>query len=142
MTTLVTFVPAATSVRAAAAELCSWLTFTASVLFTPAATLVILSPPTSSPLAVLVSVVLLVASPSFTLVNSGVSLVATVTLLPACVIAMFLPASTVTVSPGPTCSSVVPLTVPSDALVVRLKPLFATSLTDFSCSCVAATPPV
>ena len=123
----------------------SWLPLTASVdasFRSPAATLVILSPPTSSPLAVLVSVVLLVASPSFTLVNSGVSLVATVTLLPACVIAMFLPASTVTVSPGPTCSSVVPLTVPSDALVVRLKPLFATSLTDFSCSCVAATPPV
>ena len=52
MTTLVTFVPAATSVRAAAAELCSWLTFTASVLFTPAATLVIWLPPLFRPAVV------------------------------------------------------------------------------------------
>ena len=60
-----------------------------------------------------------------TSVKVGASTVATVILLPACVTAMFLPASTVTVSPGLTCSTVVPLAVPAEALVVRSKPRVA-----------------
>ena len=64
-----------------------------------------------------------------TLVNVGLSIVAMVILLAAWVTAMFLPASTVTVSPGWICSNVVPLAVPAEALVVREKPLLATSAT-------------
>ena len=60
-----------------------------------------------------------------TSVKVGASTVATVILLPACVTAMFLPASTVTVSPVAICSVVLPLTVPAEALVVRSKPRVA-----------------
>ena len=58
-----------------------------------------------------------------TLVKVGASTVAMVSLLPAWVTAMFLPASTVTVSPALTVSNVEPVAVPpAEALVVKSKP--------------------
>ena len=105
-----------------AAVLYSWLPVIASVL--PAATV-----PSLRPLILLVapSVTTLptVVLSAVTEVKLTSSLVAMVMVLPACVTAMFLPASTVTVSPGLTCSTVVPLAVPAEALVVRSKPRVA-----------------
>ena len=53
-------------------------------------------------------------------------------LLPDCVKAMFLPASSVTVSPGLMSSVLVPETVPSDLDVVRLKPELLMALATLS----------
>ena len=71
-------------------------------------------------------------SVAVTLVKLGLSTVATVSLLPAWVTAMFLPASKVTVSPGLTCSTVVPLTLPAEALLVRSKPRVAALATAYN----------
>ena len=105
-----------------AAVLYSWLPVIASVL--PAATV-----PSLRPLILLVapSVTTLptVVLSAVTEVKLTSSLVAMVMVLPACVTAMFLPASTVTVSPVAICSTVVPLAVPAEALVVRSKPRVA-----------------
>ena len=104
------------------AVLNNWLPVIASVL--PAATL-----PSLKPLILLVvpSVTTLPTVVLFavTVVNVTSSLVAMVMVLPAWVTAMFLPASTVTVSPVATCSKVLPLAVPAEALVVKSKPRVA-----------------
>ena len=108
--------------------------FTASVSLVPAATLAILSPPTSKPSAVLVSTVLLPAVlPIVTLVKFTSSFVATVTVPAACVTLMFLSASTVTLSPALINSLLLPDTCPfAVAAVVKVKPAaliaFATSV--------------
>ena len=99
------------------AVLNNWLPVIASVL--PAATL-----PSLKPLILLVapSVTTL---PTVVLVKTTSSLVAMLILLAVWVTAMFLPASTVTVSPVATCSKVLPLAVPAEALVVKSKPRVA-----------------
>ena len=116
----------------------SWLPVTASVLpaaIVPSARLVTLSPPTSSPFAPLLNTVLLPASPSFTLVNSGVSLVAMLMVPLSWVMAMFLPASMVTVSLGWISCVLLPLTLPPEAVVVNFQPLLATPSMLLSASC-------
>ena len=99
------------------AVLNNWLPVIASVL--PAATV-----PSLKPLILLV-VPSVTTLPTVVLVKITSSLVAMVILLAVWVTAMFLPASTVTVSLGWICSNVVPLAVPAEALVVRSKPRVA-----------------
>ena len=69
------------------------------------------------------------------LVNSGVSLVAMLMVPSFWVMAMFLPASMVTVSLGWIFCVLLPLTLPPEAVVVSCQPLLATPSILLSASC-------
>ena len=147
VSSIVTLLPALTSVFAAAAAVCTSPIFAALVtVVPPLATLAICLPPAlTPPVFVILGPPLIVKpslfkvlSPAFTLVNSTLSLVATVITLPFWVVVKFLPASTVTFPPA-LIFAVLVFSLPLFALArVKLAALIAPA----TCSAVANTSPV